>query len=183
MLTATIDLENENMIREFTVYYLEITESGNAGADMSIPDNIRIKRVTEPSPALNRFFYLKIGAAWDWIDRKNWTVDQWRQYVDQADLETWVVHFDSAPAGYFELLHEPEQRTQIAYLGLLPEFTGKGLGGYLTRFAIQRAFDVGAKKVWLSTCSLDHPAALKTYLKCGFKLVREEVVRKEFPDE
>jgi GNAT superfamily N-acetyltransferase len=68
-------------------------------------------------------------------------------------------------------------------LGLLPRFTGKGIGKYMTSSAIQHALESGAKLVWLSTCSFDHPAALKTYLKQGFKIVREETVRKDFPDK
>lgn len=93
------------------------------------------------------------------------------------------MHYDGSPAGYFELLYESNQTVQIAYLDLLPEYTGKKIGVYMTGFAIQRAFNSGVKRVRLSTCSLDHPAALKTYLKHGFKIVREETVRRDFPDK
>jgi len=58
-----------------------------------------------------------------------------------------------------------------------------GIGRFMTGFAIRRALASGAKRVWLSTCSLDHPAALKTYLKCGFRIVREETIRKDFPEK
>jgi len=171
------------MIREYTVYYLEINDLNDVTINPSIPDNIQFRRLTEPSPLVNQSFYLKIGGDWDWVDRKFWTTGQWQHYAEQAELETWNVHYDGSPAGYFELLHEPKQTVQIAYLGLLPEYTGKGIGSYMTGYAIRQAFTSGVKKVWLSTCSLDHPAALKTYLKCGFKIVREEIVRKDFSDE
>jgi len=167
---------------EFTVYYLEITDLNDLQIDPVIPDNIQIMRLMQPSFAVNQSFYLKIGADWDWIDRKYWTTEQWQNYVKQSELETWIVHYDGAPVGYFELLQEPERTVQVAYLGLLPEYTGKKIGRYMTCFAIRQAFSSGAKRVWLSTCSLDHPAALKTYLKCGFKIAREETVRKDFPD-
>ena len=171
------------MIREYTVYYLEITDPNDVTVNPSIHENIQFRRLTEPSPLVNQSFYLKIGRDWDWIDRKFWTIDQWQHYTEQAGLETWVVHYDGSPCGYFELLHEPKQTVQIAYLGLFPEYTGKGIGRYLAGFAIRRAFTSSAIRVWLSTCSLDHPAALKTYLSCGFKILREETVRKDFPEK
>jgi len=171
------------MIREYTVYYLEVTDPNDVTVKTSIPENIQFRRLTEPSPLVNQSFYLKIGNDWDWIDRKFWTIDQWQCYAEQAELETWVVHYDGSPCGYFELVHEPEQAVQIAYLGLFPEYTGMGIGRFMTGFAIRRALASGAKRVWLSTCSLDHPAALKTYLKCGFRIVREETIRKDFPEK
>ncbi|MBN2602387.1 MAG: GNAT family N-acetyltransferase [Candidatus Marinimicrobia bacterium] len=171
------------MIREYTAYYLEITDPNDVTIDQSISENIQFKRLTDPLPLVNQSFYLKIGSDWNWIDRKFWTIDQWQAYANQTELETWIVHYDGLPAGYFELLHEPKQTVQIAYLGLFSEYTGKGIGKFITGFAIHRAFTSGAKRVWLSTCSLDHPAALKTYLKCGFKIVRDKTVRKDFPEK
>ena len=48
-----------------------------------------------------------------------------------------------APAGYFELRRDRVGGTEIAYFGLLPEFTGRGLGGYLLTVAIERAWAAG----------------------------------------
>lgn len=43
------------------------------------------------------------------------------------------------PAGYFELEGKPGSDIEIAYFGLLPQFVGKGLGGYLLTEAVRRA--------------------------------------------
>ncbi|MCD6204202.1 MAG: GNAT family N-acetyltransferase [Candidatus Marinimicrobia bacterium] len=168
-------------IREFTVYTLEITEPGNLQSPLSAPESVIIERLTRPDYRINRSFYLKIGRDWDWIDRKFWTDKQWREYADRPELETWIVYYQNDPAGYIECIYESGQTVQIAYLGLLPQYTGRGIGSYMTKYAIRQAFSAGTEKVWLSTCSLDHPAALKAYLKCGFKIVKEETVRKDFP--
>ena len=65
---------------------------------------------------------------------------------------------------------------EIAYFGLLPEFIGRGAGRSLLAAAINRAWSWRGTttRVWLHTCSLDHPRALPNYLAAGFRVVREE---------
>ena len=58
---------------------------------------------------------------------------------------------------------------EVAYFGLLPRFIGQGLGGHLLTAAVERAWQRGAKRVWLHTCDLDHPAALPHYQARGFR--------------
>ena len=40
--------------------------------------------------------------------------------------------------------------------------------------AVREAWAAGPSRVWLHTCTLDHPAALPNYLGRGFRSVREE---------
>ena len=61
------------------------------------------------------------------------------------------------------------------YFGLLPDFIGGGLGGALLTKAVERAFDLGATRAWVHTCSLDHPQALANYLARGMRVYRTEV--------
>ena len=63
--------------------------------------------------------------------------------------------------------------------GLLRPFFGQGLGGHLLSVAVRRAFERGANRVWLRTTTLDHPHALPNYQARGFRIVREEIRRRE----
>jgi GNAT superfamily N-acetyltransferase len=78
-------------------------------------------------------------------------------------------------AGYFELREHDDGSVEIAYFGLLPAFIGRGWGKYLLTRATQAAWELGPNRVWLHTCTLDHPSALPNYLKRGFRPVRTEV--------
>ena len=89
------------------------------------------------------------------------------------NLRLWVGHFKGSPAGYFELQNVAGD-IQIAYFGLAQPFIGKGLGGALLSKAIREAWDWGAKRVWVHTCSLDHPFALKNYQARGLKIYKKE---------
>ena len=133
-----------------------------------------VARVEVPTPALNRFLYVAVGQAWAWNDRLEWDAAQWRDYVDRPELETWVAYVRGTPAGYFELERQADE-VEIVYFGLLPAFIGLGLGGTLLTRAIERAFDLGAARVWVHTCSLDHPQALANYLARGMRVYRTEV--------
>ena len=59
---------------------------------------------------------------------------------------------------------------------MTPQFVGKGFGGCLLSHAIETAWDwEDAKRVWVHTCTLDHPAAVKNYQARGMTIYNTEV--------
>lgn len=131
-------------------------------------------RVEIPSPEFSRFLYTTVGAAYHWRDRLPWDDHRWRAHVTRPALETWVAYVAGAPAGYFELERQAEGDVEIAYFGLLPAFVGRGLGASLLAAAANRAWDAGATRVWVQTCTLDHPHARSNYEARGFKVYKTE---------
>ena len=159
-----------------TTTYLEMTVRTDLrpGRPPDLP--CTLVRPDVPTPALNRFLYVAVGQAWAWNDRLEWDAAKWRDYVHRRELDTWVAYVRGTPAGYFELERQGDE-VEIVYFGLLPVFIGLGLGGTLLTRAIERAFDVGATRAWVHTCSLDHPRALGNYLARGMRVYRTEVDR------
>ena len=79
--------------------------------------------------------------------------------------------------GYFELIiHDDNNEVEIAYFGLLEEYMGKKLGGYMLSDAIKKSFSLNANRIWVHTCSLDHKNALENYLSRGMKIFNTEVM-------
>jgi len=103
-------------------------------------------------------------------------------YLDRPELETWVAYVSGSPAGYFELERQAENNVELASFGLMPGFVGMGLGGALLTAAIARAWDMGAARVWVHTCDLDHPHALANYQARGFAVFRTEQAWEDLPD-
>jgi prephenate dehydrogenase len=136
----------------------------------------QVNRVTSCPPSLFRYLYREVGRRWHWVDRLPWTNQRIREHLATPGVEVWVVSTDGVPAGYFELARNHDGVVEIAYFGLLPEFIGRGAGRSLLNAAINRAWDWRGTtiRVWLHTCSLDHPRALPNYLAAGFRVVREE---------
>lgn len=145
-------------------------------------DGVSFSHVPVPVPELNRFFYAAVGGQWFWLDRRPWTLAQWEEYLaDAKRIETWILGVVGVPAGYVELNHRGSGVVEIAYMGLLRQFIGGGLGAHLLSSACARAFATGAQSVLLNTCNLDHPKALANYQARGFRIVRTETRRKEIP--
>lgn len=154
------------MMQTVTTYYLEIRDRSKFRPSTANPADVCVARVDPPLPEVNRFFYTGVGGDWFWTDRLGWSFKEWLEYLSAPKVETWVLSAGGVPAGYYELdarSGDPE----VAYFGLLPSFVGRGLGGYLLTTAVKRAWQLG-DRVWVHTCSLDHPSALPAYEARGF---------------
>ena len=165
------------------IYHLEMTDPANLRPSHRDHPDIKVQRAEVPSPEFNRFLYSAVGGHWHWHERLSWSYDRWMQWLDRPEQETWVAYVRGTPAGYIDLERQPEGNVEIAYFGLLPQFIGRGIGGYLLHFGIQRGWDMGASRVWVHTCSLDHPSALRNYQARGLRLFKEEERWVMLPDE
>ena len=124
----------------------------------------------------NRDLYFRVGQQWDWIDRRPWTDEQWKEYATAAELRTFAGYYDDTLVGYYELRRDGEGGIEIAYFGLLPEWIGRGLGGALLTSAIEEAWrmEPNPSRVWVHTCNRDHPQALANYQGRGMVVYRVE---------
>ncbi len=170
------------MKREITRWHLEMTSPDDLRPAANPGEALRVERALVPCPALNRFFYTAVGGGWFWVDRLEWTWEQWLAYLDRPALETWVGWSAGNAAGYFELEHHGRE-IEIQCFGLLPQFIGRGLGGALLTAAVDHAWRAGASRVVLNTCSLDSPVALPAYQARGFRIYKEETFVRDLPDE
>ena len=142
-----------------------------------------LKQTETPLPELNRFLYVTVGAPWMWYMRLNWSWQEWTDYLILNGVETWVAYHGATPVGYFELVPQSGDQAEIAYFGLIPEFVGQGFGKALLEDAIDKAWQLAKQRIWLHTCTLDHPAALANYLARGFRVFKEEDVKEMIPSE
>ncbi len=169
------------MLTDITTYYLEMTDPGALRPKPNPIQTLTIEQLRQPSPEFNRFLYTAVGGDWYWEDRLPWTYNQWREWVDRSEFQTWVAYVSGSPAGYFELEGQSGSNVEIPSFGLLPAYIGQGLGGHLLSVAINTAWQMGASRVWLHTCSLDHPGALPNYRARGLQVFREEVTLQDVP--
>ena len=140
-------------------------------------------RARHPSPELGRFLYTAVGGNWYWVDRLPWSHQAWHEWQSRSGIETWVAYVEGTPAGYFELDGTSGSEVEIAYFGLLPDFIGQGLGGWLLTRALERAWEMGSQRVWVHTCSIDGPAALSNYQARGMRVFNVAHQVQELPAE
>ena len=166
---------------EVTTWYLEMTDPGQL-AEAPPPDpSLEVRQAELPSPEFSRALYVAVGSDWYWIDRFTWSWSRWMEWLDRPELETWVAYVRGTPAGFAELERDGDA-VELAAFGLLPAFIGRGLGPRILDFALRRAWAMLPRRVWVHTCSLDGPAALRTYQRRGLEIYDERIDQLQLPD-
>jgi GNAT superfamily N-acetyltransferase len=160
--------------------YLEMTSPADLVPVSAPGAEVRLEPIRDCPWHLYRYLYVEVGRAYHWVDRLSWTEEQIRAWLDGPST-VWLLTVEGAPAGYFELRGHADGSIEIAYFGLMPEFVGRGLGKYLLARAVEAAWAEQPTRVWLHTCTLDHPSALPNYLKRGFRKVRDETYQASVP--
>jgi GNAT superfamily N-acetyltransferase len=161
--------------------YLEMTDPDQLTPAFNPSPDTCLDRLGGCPASFYRYLYAEVGRRYHWVDRLAWTDDHIRAHLALPTISLWLLSVGHAPAGYFELKGPEEGSVEIAYFGLLPEFIGRGLGKYLLTSAVSEAWALGARRLWLHTCSLDDPAALPNYLKSGFRPFKRETYFVETP--
>ena len=159
---------------EVTRTYLEMRDASDLQPARSDDPRIRIEQLADCAPSFYRHLYVEVGKNYHWIDRLPWTDEEMAAHLNQPEISLWLMTYDEAQAGYFELRRCEDGSTEIAYFGLLPEFIGRGFGKHLLTSATEQAWADGANRVWLHTCTLDDQAAMPNYLKRGFRPYKTE---------
>ena len=160
---------------QVTRTYLEMASPAELRAGAAPDPAPRIERVGECPVSFFRYLYQEVGRAFHWVDRLGWTDAMIERHLASPSISLWLLTWQAAPAGYFELRQHDDDSVEIAYFGLLPDYIGRGWGKYLLTEAVRAAWSLEPARVWLHTCTLDHPAALPNYVQRGFRPVREEV--------
>jgi GNAT superfamily N-acetyltransferase len=166
-----------------TTWHLEIEDAAALRPASRAVAGLSLTQARHPSPELNRYLYTAVGGDWFWTDRLGWGWDQWMTWLTRPGVETWVAALDGTPVGYVELALEDEKTFKIEYLGVIHRFAGQGIGAALLEFSIRRGFGLGARRVWVHTCSLDHPGALGAYEARGMRVFKVEEHSQALPAE
>jgi GNAT superfamily N-acetyltransferase len=151
------------------VTYLEM----HSPPGQDVPDSpLTLQRVDVPEPEHYRALFRLIGARWLWFSRL---------VIQHPKVELYSVIDESGrEVGMLELDFREPRECELAFIGLVPELSGKGHGRWLLAEAVRRAWREGVEKVHVHTCSLDHPAALAAYRRAGFTPCKRAIER--FPD-
>lgn len=137
---------------------------------------LRLVQWEQPSLAAYRTLFRRVGAPWLWFSRL--VLDDAAltrilhdpgvsisAVVDRAGVEVGMLELDFREAGHCE----------ISYFALVPELAGKGLGRWLMAETLARAWRKGVGRVWVHTCTLDHPSALNFYRAQGFIAIKRTI--------
>ncbi|UYN97687.1 MAG: GNAT family N-acetyltransferase [Enhydrobacter sp.] len=158
-----------------TITHLEIEPADWTRRGEKPKLEIDLARERAPTAPVYRELYDQVGRPWLWYERRLLSDDALTDLINRPGHEIHVARHERALAGYFELYGD-----EIVFFGLEYSYIGRRIGPWLLDRAIERGFERGSRRLFLDTNSVDHPRALDTYRKAGFRLVRR--VEKELQD-
>jgi GNAT superfamily N-acetyltransferase len=91
-----------------------------------------------------------------------------RAILHSDAVEVYALSANGIDEGLLELDFRDSGQCELAFFGLTSVVQGQGAGRWLMNRALQRAWDQPIGRLWVHTCSHDHPEALGFYLRSGF---------------
>src|SRR3569623_228307 len=150
--------------------------------EIEIPASpLSLRAISVPTVEQSRDLFCLIGARRLWFSRLIMEDSELESIIRDRNVELFeAVDSDRRTVGMLELDFREAGACELAFVGLIPELSGRGHGRWLLAEAISRAWRHDVARVHVHTCSLDHPAALAAYRRAEFTPYKRAVER--FPD-
>lgn len=137
--------------------------------------SLRLEWRARPDLDWYRNLYRRVGEEWLWFSRLLMTDADLAAMLHDPDNEVYVLLDGEAEIGMLELDWRQRPDCEIVFFGLVPEAFGGGAGAWLIGQAQDIAFGNGAARLWLHTCTFDHPKAMAFYMAHGFRPYKREI--------
>jgi GNAT superfamily N-acetyltransferase len=135
-----------------------------------LPDSdLRLVRWPAPEPAKYRALFRRVGEPWLWFSRLVMSDAELTRIIRDPAVQVFAVEDRAGiEVGMLELDFREPATCELSFFGLVPELAGRGHGRWLMAQALALAWRKDVSRVWVHTCTLDHPSALGFYRAQGF---------------
>jgi GNAT superfamily N-acetyltransferase len=134
-----------------------------------------LQRVARPELSWFRDLFRRVGENWIWFSRLAMPDAELAAIVHHPLVEVYVLKSSAEEAGLLELDFRTPHECELSFFGLAPPFVGSGAGRWLMSRAIELAWSRPIRRLWVHTCTFDHPAALAFYVRSGFRPFRLQI--------
>ena len=158
---------------EWVTTFLEMTRPPGRPA-LHRGGKLTLLRAERSTASFYRYLYNTVGGPWLWHERRCWSDDELIAVIHSAEVEIHVLYVAGVPAGFAELDRRRKDEVELVYLGVIPEFSGRGLGTYLLGWTVDQAWSKPTRRLWVCMSNHDHPAALAAFQRAGFEPYDQE---------
>jgi GNAT superfamily N-acetyltransferase len=134
-----------------------------------------LRRVETPPLDWFRDLYRRIGEEWLWVSRIRMSDARLAAHLHAPQLEVYTLVDAGRDEGLLELNFAEPGQCEIGMFGVTAKLVGSGAGRCLMNRALEIAWSRPIDRLWLHTCTLDHPAALAFYQRSGFRACRRQI--------
>jgi GNAT superfamily N-acetyltransferase len=134
-----------------------------------------LRRVDSPGLDWFRDLYRRVGEEWLWFSRIRMPDAELAERLHSPGVEVYALVDGESDEGLLELDFRESGQCEIGMFGVTAKLVGRGAGRWLMNRALEIAWSRPVDRVWLHTCSFDHPLALAFYQRSGFRAFRRQV--------
>jgi ribosomal protein S18 acetylase RimI-like enzyme len=159
---------------DLLVTYLEMpAPPGEAALASPMGDAVVAREQFDPEAYLG--LYRAVGEPWQWDQRLCMTTESLRALLASPSTHLYILRLVSEAVGLCEFERVGEPDVELTNFGLVPEAQGRKLGPFLLDWALRSVWSHNPRRIWLHTDTNDHPKAIPTYQRAGFRIFMSRV--------
>lgn len=133
-------------------------------------------RIASPGADWYRALFRRVGEPYLWGSRLAMRDEELLRVVRDPRVEVYAVRgAGGEEAGLLELDFRAEDECELKFFGLAQDAIGKGAGRWLMNRALERAWSRRIRRMWVHTCTLDHPGIVPFYIRSGFVPFKRQI--------
>ena len=155
------------------VTHLQMTARPTRRADP--PGTWTLRKADAPALAWYRDLHRRVGEDWLWFSRLRMTDTELAAIIHDTRIEIYSLVVDGRDEGLLELDFREPGQCELVYFGVTASLIGTGAARFLMNRALERAWRDDVRRVWVHTCTFDHPSAVAFYQRSGFRPFRRQI--------
>jgi GNAT superfamily N-acetyltransferase len=134
-----------------------------------------LRKAETPDLDWFRDLFRRIGEEWLWRSRLQMPDAELAAIIRSPQVEVYALVHNGRDEGLLELDFSIPGQCELVFFGVTASLIGSGASRWLMNRALELAWSRPVARVWLHTCTFDHPAALPFYQRSGFRPFRRQV--------
>jgi GNAT superfamily N-acetyltransferase len=140
-----------------------------------------LRRVEMPALGWYRELFRRVGEDWLWLSRLRMADAKLAAIIHSPLVEVHALVHDGRDEGMLELDFREAGNCEIVFFGVTSKLIGSGAGRWLMNRALELAWSRPIQRLWLHTCTHDHPGAVAFYQRCGFRAFARQIEIEDDP--
>ncbi|WP_284268099.1 GNAT family N-acetyltransferase [Bradyrhizobium iriomotense] len=139
------------------------------------PGDWRLRKVDHPTLDWYRDLYRRVGEEWLWSSRARMNDEGLAAVIHAPGIEVYALVLNGRDEGLLELDFREAGQCELVYFGVSASLIGSGAARFLMNCALDLAWSRDLGRVWVHTCTFDHPSAVAFYQRSGFRPFRRQI--------
>lgn len=134
-----------------------------------------LRKVDTPALHWYRDLHRRVGEEWLWFSRARINDGELAAIIHAPGVEVYALVVDGHDEGLLELDFREAGQCELVYFGVTAKLIGSGAARFMMNRALELAWSRDLSRVWVHTCTFDHPSAVAFYQRSGFRPFRRQI--------